>query len=409
MDDRLQIISSENGLALPLSLMFLMILSIVGSTAAMLTTTDLKIGANYKSSERAMYAAEAGIEEARARMKMAATGFINDAHPSQTQWSAFIGTEVKASRKGYSSSNAMHSRTTSLQTALDYSVRISHQTDASGNLLYYGDSDGNGSNERNTTSGRNIYLISSTGNFAAAVRTIEAETSRIPPINTPAALYVEAFTTIQGNTNVFGTDSCGVSDLPGIVTTEPPGSVSIHGSSAVISGADGTLPNVSYSAPDLDVQALADSFKGFADHTYTVNSETHTGTTTPGPGDGWGTPWPGMTLQDPSSCSESNVVYYDTGGTDIRLTGGVTGCGILLVEGDLEIHGGFSWYGIVITTGSVVYTGGGDKNITGTLIAGGSADGDIIGGNSNIIYCSSAVTDQTEGRALKLLSWKEDM
>jgi len=401
--------TDDKGMALPLSLMFLMILSVVGSTAAMLTTTDLKIGENFRSSERAMYAAEAGVEEARARMKLGATGHINDNHLTQTQWSAFIGSEVKANGKGYDNGNAMHLRQNSLQSVLDYTIRISHQTDGSGNILYYGDSDGNGTNERNTSSGKNVYVVSSSGSFAGATRTVEVEASRMPPITAPAALYVEATTTVQGNTNIFGTDGCGTSDLPGIVTKEPPGSVVIHGASALIAGADGTLPNVTYSAADMDVQTMLDSFSGFADYTYDVTSETHTGSTTPGPGQGWGTPLPGMTLQDPSSCSDSTIVHYDTNGTDIRLSGGVTGCGVLLVEGDLEIHGDFNWYGIIIATGSVMYTGGGNRNVTGTLIAGGSADGDIIGGNSNIIYCSSAVTDQTEGRALKLLSWKEDM
>ena len=296
----------------------------------------------------------------------------------------------------------------SLQTNLDYTVRIAHQTDGSGNILYYGDSDNDGTNERNTIGGRNVYVISSTGSAGDAVRTVEVEATRIPTIVAPGALYVETDATIQGNTSIIGTDGCGISDLPGVVTKEPPGSVVIHGL-PLIEGADGTVPNVSYNASDLDVQAMVDSFMGLADYTYNIGSTTHTGTNTPGPGDGWGTPTPGMTLQDPSSCNETTIVHYDTNGTDITLSGGVTGCGILLIEGDLERHGNFSWHGVIITTGSVIFTGGGDRNITGTMIAGGSADGDIIGGNSNIVYCSSAVTNQTEGRALRLLSWKENM
>jgi len=408
MDKQTCMSTDDKGMALPLSLMFLMILSIVGSTAAMLTTTDLKIGGNHRASDRAIYAAEAGIEEARARMKMGATSPISDGHPSQTQWSAFIGSEIKANGKGYDNGNAMHLRTNSLQTDLDYTVRIAHQTDGSGNILFYGDSDGNGTSERNSSTGRNIYAVSSTGLAGGALRTVEAEAARIPPITAPAALYVEATTTVQGNTSIIGTDGCGVSDLPGIVTKEPPGSVVLHGL-PLVAGAGATVPSIQYSATDLDVQSMVDSFIGFADHTYNAGSETHTGTTVPGPGDGWGTPWPGITLQDPSSCSENTIVHYDTDGTDITLSGGVTGCGILLVEGDLEIHGNFSWYGVIIATGSVIFTGGGDRNITGTMLAGGSADGDLIGGNSNIVYCSSAVTDQTEGRALKLLTWKEAM
>jgi hypothetical protein len=93
----------------------------------------------------------------------------------------------------------------------------------------------------------------------------------------------------------------------------------------------------------------------------------------------------------------------------VELSVGVSGCGILLIEGDLDIHGDFSWYGPVIVTGSVLFTGGGDKNITGALIAGGSAVVDVMGGNANIVYCSSAISDQTKNEPLQLLSWREDM
>ena len=399
---------NDRGMVLPVALMFLTILAIVGGTAALLTTTDLKIGGNYKSSEQAIYTAEAGVAEARARLKLGAVLPINDGHPTKAQWSTFIGDEVKAKGKGYDISNAMHVRTISLQSTLDYTVRIAHQTDGLGNVLYYGDSDGDGINERNTAGGKNIYVISSLGIVDGAIRTVDAEVTKIPPIASPAALYVEASTTVQGNTSIIGTDGCGISDLPGVVTTQAPGSVTIHGL-PTISGADGTLPNISYDAPDLDVQSIVDAFKGYADYSYAVDSETHTGTAIPGPGDGWGTPISGMTLQDPSSCSQTRIVHYDTDETDITLSGGVTGCGILLVEGDLELRGDFSWYGIIVTTGSVMFTGGGNSNITGTMIAGGSADGDIIGGNTNIVYCSSAVSDQIEARPLKILSWKEKM
>ena len=53
-----------------------------------------------------------------------------------------------------------------------------------------------------------------------------------------------------------------------------------------------------------------------------------------------------------------------------------------MVEGDLDISGGFEWYGTVVVTGSFQFTGGaGSKNIMGAVISGGSTDGDYIGGN----------------------------
>ncbi|MFH1305523.1 MAG: hypothetical protein ABIH74_03900, partial [Candidatus Omnitrophota bacterium] len=87
---------------------------------------------------------------------------------------------------------------------------------------------------------------------------------------------------------------------------------------------------------------------------------------------------------------------------------GATGGGLLLVEGDLMLHGDFSWYGVVIATGSITFTGGGNKNVTGAMLSGGSTDADLVGGNANIVYCSSAVQNQTENQPLQVLSWKDN-
>jgi Tfp pilus assembly protein PilX len=53
---------NEKGMVLPLGLMFLAIIAIMGTTAVIITTTDLKIGTNYKLSQQAFYAAEAGTD-----------------------------------------------------------------------------------------------------------------------------------------------------------------------------------------------------------------------------------------------------------------------------------------------------------------------------------------------------------
>ena len=64
-------------MVLPLGLMFLAIIAILGSTAVIVTTTDLKIGSNYRASEQAFYAAEAGIQEALYRLGL----FNQTVHP----------------------------------------------------------------------------------------------------------------------------------------------------------------------------------------------------------------------------------------------------------------------------------------------------------------------------------------
>jgi len=399
---------NENGTVLTVALILVAIMALVGATAVVLTTTDIKIGANYKDSGKAFYVAEAGAQEARQRLRIGVTGEITDAHTDKAQWTAYIGTDPKSQKKGYDSTNAMHVRTASLQADIDYTVVIRHQDDGAGNVLYWGDDDGDGAWTRNITTGENLYLITSYGSTAGgSTKTVQLEVTRVPPITVKAALYTGTSATIQGSVIVAGADSCGGSDLPGIATPQSDSSspITVGGNPASVTGdeAYGT-PNVKYSEDVMAIQSMASFLKKCADFSYNVTSPpAYSATTTPGPGDGWGTP--DLTVP---TCDSYNVVHYDTNGTSISFSGNISGCGILVVEGDLDISGGFEWYGTVIVTGAFQFTGGaGDKNIMGAVISGESTDGDFVGGNVDINYCSTATEDQNKKHALPILSWKE--
>jgi hypothetical protein len=164
---------------------------------------------------------------------------------------------------------------------------------------------------------------------------------------------------------------------------------------------DATPPSIDYNATNLDVDVMLNNYKGFAkqENSYTVSGSVINGKS-------WGTPTPGP----PPDCSVYNVVYFDTGGTDVKLAAGCEGCGILLVDGDLDINGGFNWYGPIIVTGQIKFTGGGalPKNVFGALIAGGSTAVDVVGGSANIVYCSTAI-NPTDKLPLTCLNWKEEM
>ena len=393
----------EKGMILVVSLMLISVLLLLGTTAVMTSTTDMKISANYKTGIQASYVAEAGIEEARARMgadflpATGATGQIVDSSPTSTTWSVSIGGAGPY---------------TSIQSALVYTVSIVHQKNAANQILYWGDVNGDGLYERTTSptsitglANKNIYLVTSNGVAANANKTIEVEMAKLPPITVPGALYVNASTSIIGNANINGNDQCGTdatTNVPGVVSSLAPGTVDKSNNSTV-TGTGGS-PSITYNHPVLSVRTMIDSQKQAANYTYNVVSATHTGMS-------WGTPTLPSDLSQPSSCSVQNIVYYNTHNgsnyTDIKLAGGTTGCGILLVDGDLDINGGFSWYGVILVSGSVKYTGGGSKNVTGGVIAGGSVIADVVGGNSNIVYCSSAVNSQTENKPFSRLSWKE--
>ncbi|MFZ5995516.1 MAG: DUF7305 domain-containing protein [Thermodesulfobacteriota bacterium] len=59
-----KIIKNEKGIALITVLLFLMVLTVLGTTAIVISSTDIKIGGNYKLSKQALYDAEAGIQYA---------------------------------------------------------------------------------------------------------------------------------------------------------------------------------------------------------------------------------------------------------------------------------------------------------------------------------------------------------
>jgi hypothetical protein len=58
-------------------------------------------------------------------------------------------------------------------------------------------------------------------------------------------------------------------------------------------------------------------------------------------------------------------------------------------------------------TGSITFTGGGGKNVTGSMLAGGTVSADLVGGDANIVYCSNAINNQTQYMPLVTLRWVE--
>ncbi len=375
MKNYLKPLNNESGMVLLLAMLIMSALILLGTTAVMESQTDLRISGNYKTSAIAFYAAEAGVEEARARLKGDFTpsgSMIVDSSPTNPDWTSSMS---------------------SLQSTLTYTVNIQHKT-SGGNVLYWGDSNGDGTNEQNTTTGQNIYLVTSTASSASAGKTLEAVMTRIPPITVNAALHVEATTEIKGSSSVNGNDACGSSNVAGVATTLPvsPDPVDVGGAS-VVNGS----PSETYNATPMDVPAMINDWMNSANYSYNYTSyKVDTGMH-------WGTP-----SGSSPYCTVNNVVYYNMNGTDLKLAGGTTGCGILLVNGNLELNGDFNWYGIIIVSGSVTMTGTGSTHtIRGAVIAGGSAEADLVGGNTDILYCSTAISDQTTNRSLRMLSWTE--
>lgn len=125
----------------------------------------------------------------------------------------------------------------------------------------------------------------------------------------------------------------------------------------------------------------------------------------------WGAP---VHTVPANACENYFPIIYAKGSSTskLNLTGG-KGQGILLVDGDLEISGGFEFYGPVIVRGRIKATGtsGGGK-LTGAVMAANVeiADNQVLG-DATIKYSSCAVAKAIEGssnpRRLTQRAWTE--
>jgi len=401
------ILGNEKGMVLAVTLMLIAVLVLLGTTAVMTVTTDLKIAANYRSSTQAFYAAEAGIEEARTRMMnnftptTGATGHIIDSDSANASWSVSICPTCTY---------------TKLSSALNYTVKIEHKTnDATPPLvLYWGDDNSDGRYERtiNPVSptllpNPNIYLVTSYGAASWANKTIQVEMTRYPPIAAPGALYVDGSLQVSGSSQIIAnanSTECGP-PMAGVATPLAKTSVDFGDKPGRITGAGGAgLAGIrEFVNPPLDIPGMAAGLKDSANFSYSVTGDPSI------TGMNWGTPSSGAapsTCNDPAGFSVSNIVYYNTNGDGVNLHN-ASGCGTLIVDGPLRIDGNFSWYGVILATGSLTYIGTGNKNVTGAMLSGGGVITDLIGGNAEIYYCSGAVRNATQNMPLKKLSWRD--
>jgi Tfp pilus assembly protein PilX len=386
--------NNEKGAALVFGLLLVLVLSILSLAGMMTTATELRITRNDRSAKQVFYVAEAGTEEARSRLQTVGSAYpIPDDQPNNASWTAFIGTALEAALQGYvnNSNQVLYSRLPS--SSVDYVVTIKHKLNSSGQILKWGYSNGNLG--ENTSAGNNIFVITSQGqDTTGSSKSVQIEATNTD-LYVPSAVYTKEQTTLQGtSTYVEGRDQCGTGDVYGALSMK---NVIQNGNPFV----DGVPHPISQNSPvNIDVQALVTEFKANANYTYNVTATTMSGMT-------WGSPTAGATPQNAMSCTTHNVVYIDTNSTFVQLTGMTQGCGMLLVQGDLMVQGGFHWYGVVLVTGSVSFTGGAEKNVTGAMLAGANASADLVGGNASIVYCSKAVYDNSHGLPLHILRWAE--
>jgi hypothetical protein len=385
----------EKGMVLVLGMLLLLVVTLIAISALNTSTYDILISGNERASVQAFYVAEAGINEFMGRFRAGATNQVADTDPSNPAWKLLLAKDPGegANQIGYVSGDP--NSIPSLQNQLDFGVEIKHKMDEANQVTKY--------------AGLPVYILKSHGFTAdGGHKLIEAEILVSPGYDPPSALYSEAPVRIHGgSTYINGNDGCGTTNKPGIATTTPTtppitesGSPSIDGSPPMVTQASTPPP------ANLPLKEMLGYLKGDANFAYAYDENR----TLTGYSENWGTPTSSDTTVPITYTGPMNIVYFNLQGTQtLKLAGDSHGAGILLVEGNIEINGGFTWYGVILATGAVRVTGTGRKNVTGGILAGENATSGIdIDDNAGIIYCS-AVSDKLKEIVppLKMTRWRE--
>ena len=286
---------------------------------------------------------------------------------------------------------------------------------------------------------KSVYVLTSLAiTQNGSRRMVQTEVANNPPLLTNAALDTDDFVTVSGSSvTVNGFDNCnctcttGTGSHPPVCTNRTTGAactgstyaiyssqtVNTSGNPALVSGvttcAPGdtgcTNPSVAYNQPfPYDVQSLVKRYSTWPGVVNTTGSPYNISCTTATPpaypncgslnAGSIGTPPTGFPTFDPNNpVGVVNQVTYVPGSFDIQAH--TNGAGVLIVNGDLRIHGGLNFYGLIIVRGVLTFSGSGtgqSSNVIGSVIAGNGTVADSLSGGINVQYDRCALLhDQT--------------
>ena len=408
----------ESGNILVVTLIILFAITVIGATMAMISSMDLKIAGNQRSSTRALPVAEAGMNEAIHRLSlpnpttMTVAGWtgnaaISDAEPYNANWT----TRIYLTRPGSAPAGGTNVYTTgTIQNPSQPYLRYSAASGTAEVLTIqhkWRDLDNDNvrdANEivrydplqippENTTSGFPVEVVTVTGHASNAMRVIQTEvTKRTMLARTLAALYCDKAVKLTGNCAFCGynhsintppgtkPNACvpyhlSSAHLPGVTTTgddvQVAGSAGVAGNPQPI---DKTATNPWYSLADVlgITQTEVNTMLAQADHT--------------------------------SIMSPLNGITYING--NAKINSNLTGSGLLYVTGDLSGSGGFQFKGLIYVEGDVKLTG--TPWILGSLIVKGTSDFNFSAGNAGVLYSKDALAQYlSQALPCVVLSWRE--
>ncbi len=424
-------VSRARGFVLVAVLLLIAVVSVVTVTVLQTTSTEIRISGIHRRTVQEFYAAEAGLAEARSRLRKTAGAeayFVGDAGTwHDPLWTAYIAESADWAPSvdpEYSAhdTNVMPVpgnpgntvvQPNSFQTDLPYWVKIRHKTEYDAERAghdsatpHYVDLDGSRSHHGRRNRGNIVYFgypsaagrvpVSFTTNTATpwlpvervvahgAVKrgsvVLEEEVFHPPGPNHLGALYASGDVNLTGASGVIdGRDACGV------VGSLPPVVYGGAFTSASTIRFDGNPASPRFSP---HVLSLGEALGSLNVETVALNGDQvnrHLGT-----------------AQVPMTFLAESGSFVQPQGIRIRQT---SGSGILLVDGNATLGGDVRWDGMILVTGTLFLDGHG----SGIGIRGGVWAGrvDHRTGSLTVRYDSCLLQAALLAVPTRVRTWKE--
>jgi hypothetical protein len=266
------------------------------------------------------------------------------------------------------------------------------------------------------------FLVTSEGRVVTANGVIRnrRQVAQMVRMITPALGMQAAVTTLHGLDVSGSAEVSGADSIPGgwgaVCPPAGAGVAGIRDSAGNIHLSNGCITHncvTGSPATMADPTITSGSFNNFGDFTFSDLAAMATKTLNGGT---WNGIQPAVTSGTPQACNYGVLTNWGAprsasthpcfnyfpiiyASSSIRLTGG-TGQGILLVNGDLDISGGFEFFGPVIVRGEIRSTGTGGHIYGGVMSQDANFDVSLISGNSVVNYSACAVNRALQGSAL---------
>jgi hypothetical protein len=438
----------QSGIALLLALLIIVILTAFSLSLVLFTQSEIRLSSTVAAQSQAYYAAVAGLEEARGRLNPQAPDAIatlpqqinqvlyllnsssqDPVQPTNPSSPYYDYEYVHEFPGGFGAAQVLTADSDQPSAGTSYVipykwVRITLKTEYASRTDVNQDGILNSTTpinwdgahqdlSTNMPSGIPVYMLTALAVEPNLIRKmLQEEVVGTPSLVPAGGVGTAGSAALTGpsarghrspNLTLDGMDNCGVQNVPGIAAGS---SITTSGLMKILGSPTPSVQNLlpfPQSAGDMIQSLLAEAVPIlYADPTHV--------TTASGGGSLIGTNVVLGQLPGPSSLGQPAVVYADQ---SLAISGSQSsGYGILLVNGNLSITGGFDYWGVIVCNGKVTLTlsSRGSIGIRGSLISSEnlSINSSASHGTSlSVTYDSCVVANTFESLPLTIRSFKE--